>query len=42
MRVADGLANSQMARRFPLSGQPDYMGDFILSRRYLSIPAGEV
>lgn len=31
----DGLANSQLARRFLVSGRPDYMGDFILYRRYM-------
>lgn len=35
--TSHGLVNSQMARRFLLSGQPDYMGDFIFYRRYMQI-----
>ena len=31
----DGRFNSQLARRFLVPGQPDYMGDFILYRRYM-------
>lgn len=30
-----GLVNSQLARRFLVPGMPDYMGDFILYRRYM-------
>ncbi|RJQ67621.1 MAG: methyltransferase domain-containing protein [Desulfobacteraceae bacterium] len=30
-----GLVNSQLARRFLVPGQPDYMGDFVLYRRYM-------
>lgn len=30
-----GLVNSQVARRFLVPGQSDYMGDFILYRRYM-------
>jgi hypothetical protein len=33
--TSHGLVNSQMARRFLISGGPDYMGDFILYRRYM-------
>lgn len=31
----EGLMNSQLARRFLVPGAPDYMGDFILYRRYM-------
>lgn len=34
-RTPDGLVNSQVARRFLVPEQPDYMGDFILYRRYM-------
>jgi len=34
-RTPQGLANSQLARRFLVPGQPDYMGDFIHYRRYM-------
>ncbi len=30
-----GLVNSQLAGRFLVPGRPDYMGDFILYRRYM-------
>lgn len=34
-RTPQGLVNSQLARRFLVAGQPDYMGDFICYRRYM-------